>query len=280
MVYSSQWLEAVRSPRARLWKLPEGADEPLMPWITPPVPEALERLFRKEGQTRRLDAGDYVYTPRMPLSLMSLIAEGVAGRAFGSMYSQPKQGMALAVAHRICGGNHTFHSGRPGSGRYFAVTPLVVITLPNARIKARMEEDSELRREVDVQLECCIQSDRIGLAANSVLPVQDRVRLYFLSWAFAYGRLETRGGEEWVRYEAVLPQTQIQRVTSSSLIQVKRCYAELKAAGDLATDAGSVFLRASALDGVWAWLCSGEEITCDYARPKDWRPFLKDAESR
>ena len=86
------------------------------------------------------------------------------------MYSQSKQGMALAVAHRICGGNHTFHSGRPGDGRYFAVTPLEVITLPNARIKERMEACQTLRQAVEVQLECCIQSDRIGLAANSVLP--------------------------------------------------------------------------------------------------------------
>ena len=52
-----------------------------------------------------------------------------------------------------------------------------------------MEACQTLRQAVEVQLECCIQSDRIGLAANSVLPVQDRVRLYFLSWAFAYGEL-------------------------------------------------------------------------------------------
>lgn len=84
-----------------------------------------------------------------------------------------------------------------------------------------------------------------------------------------------RSGAEWVRLEAVLPQTQVQRVTSSSLIQVKRCYAELKAAGDLESDGSTVFIRASALDGVWAWLCSSEEITCDYARPKDWRGFLQ-----
>ncbi len=158
----------------------------------PPVPPELEALFRAEGQVRQLNGGEYVYTPRMPLSLMSLmslITQGVAGRTFGSMYSQSKQGMALAVAHRICGGNHTFHSGRPGNGRYFAVTPLEVITLPNARIKERMEACQTLRQAVEVQLECCIQSDRIGLAANSVLPVQDRVRLYFLSWAFAYGEL-------------------------------------------------------------------------------------------
>lgn len=151
----------------------------------------------------------------------------------------------------------------------------MVITLPNARIKERMGECQTLRQAVEVQLECCIQSDRIGLAANSVLPVQDRVRLYFLSWAFAYGELEMRSGAEWVRLEAVLPQTQVQRVTSSSLIQVKRCYAELKAAGDLENDGSTVFIRASALDGVWAWLCSSEEITCDYARPKDWRGFLQ-----
>ena len=275
MAYSTQWLNVVRRPRMRLWKLPAGAHEPLMPWITPQVPPELEALFRAEGQVRQLNGGEYVYTPRMPLSLMSLITQGVAGRTFGSMYSQSKQGMALAVAHRICGGNHTFHSGRPGNGRYFAVTPLEVITLPNARIKERMEECQTLRQAVEVQLECCIQSDRIGLAANSVLPVQDRVRLYFLSWAFAYGKLEMRSGAEWVRLEAVLPQTQVLRVTSSSLIQVKRCYAELKASGDLLSEGSTVFIRAEALDGVWAWLCSSEDITCDYARPKDWRGFLQ-----
>ena len=84
-----------------------------------------------------------------------------------------------------------------------------------------------------------------------------------------------RSGAEWVRLEAVLPQTQVQRVTSSNLIQVKRCYAELKAAGDLASEGSTVFIRASALDGDWAWLCSSQVITCGFARPKDWRGFLQ-----
>lgn len=274
MSFSNLWLETVSNPRPRAWSLPIGAHEPLMPWITPPVPEELEALFRAEGQVRELKAGEYVYTPNMPLSLMSLVVEGVAGRSYGSMYNQPKQGMALAVAHRICGGNHTFHSRRPGNGRYFAVTPLVVMTLSNDKIKEAMEADADLRRKVDVQLECCIQSDRIGLAANSVLKVQERVNLYFLTWAFAYGQLEKRGSTEWVRFDAVLPQTQIQRVSSASLIQVKRCYADLKAAGDLDVDGSTLYLRSRALDSVWAWLKSGEEITCEFSRPKDWREYL------
>ena len=62
MAYSTQWLNVVRRPRMRLWKLPAGSAEPLMPWITPPVPPELEALFRAEGQVRQLNGGEYVYT--------------------------------------------------------------------------------------------------------------------------------------------------------------------------------------------------------------------------
>ncbi|MDO5531560.1 Crp/Fnr family transcriptional regulator [Sutterella sp.] len=275
MIFGSpHWLRLADRPRIREWRLPFGGHAPLMPWITPAVPAALEKLLLEEGQRRKLEAGEYVYTPRMSLNLMTVVTSGVAGRAFGSMYNQSKQGMALAVAHRICGGNHTFYSGRPGNGRYFAVTDCEVITLPNARIRERMEEDADFRHEVEVQLECCIQSDRIGLAANAVLPVQDRVKLYLLTWAFCYCTLEKRDGEEWVRYPLILPQTQIARVTSASLIHVKRCFSDLRASGDVVADGDQHLLRATALDGVWSWLRSSEEPSSACPRPRDWRGFL------
>ncbi|MDO4937497.1 MAG: hypothetical protein Q4E62_06235 [Sutterellaceae bacterium] len=273
--YSTQWLETVARPRSRSWQLPLGATEPLLPWITPEVPPALKALFQAEGVAREFAPGEYIYTPSMPLTLMTLVVNGVAGRAFGSMYNQAKQGMALAVADRICGGNHTFFSGRPGNGRYFAVTPLKVLILPNARIKEVMREDLSFARQMQVQLECCIQSDRIGLAANSVLPVQQRIGLYFLSWAFAYGQLEMFDDKEWVKFDAILPQTQIARVVSASLIHIKRGFAELKAADDIRSDAGTTWLKSSVLDPLWQWLCSNEEPLSDMPRPKDWRQFLK-----
>ena len=274
--FSTQWLSVVNRPRMRPWQLPFGGAEPLLPWITPEVPPALEALFQTEGVAKECAPGEYIYTPSMPLTLMSLVTEGVAGRAFGSMYNQAKQGMALAVAHRICGGNHTFFSARPGNGRYFAVTPVKVLMLPNRRIKEVMYENQDFARQVEVQLECCIQSDRIGLAANSVLPVQQRILLYFLSWAFAYGNLVFENGKEWVKYDAILPQTQIARVVSASLIHIKRAFAELKACDDLRSDGQSFWLKSSVLDAVWQWLRSNEEPLSDMPRPKEWRDFLGD----
>lgn len=77
-------------------------------------------------------------------------------------------------------------------------------------------------------------------------------------------------------FDAVLPQTQLARLVAASLIQIKRSVAELKTAGILVTEDGLVRVRSASLDGVWQWLCSCEEPVSDFARSKDWRPYVTD----
>ncbi|MDO5530739.1 hypothetical protein [Sutterella sp.] len=272
--YPPQWLEVVRRPRARAWTLPYGADEPLVPWIAPPVPPRLEEIVMREGIRREFEPGEYIYPAGMPLNILTVITEGVAGRTFGSLYNQQKQGMALAIPHRVCAGNHTFFSERPGNGRYFAVSPVKAVSLPNRRIKELMREDLELRELVEVQCECCIQSDRMGLGSIAVLPVMERLKLYFISWGLAYGRLVHEDGTEWLRYPAILPQTQIMRVIVVSLSQIRRAFAELREDGSLVTEGAALILQARALDDTWRWMRNNEEPICAKPRPEDWRELL------
>ena len=110
---SPAWQAALPRPRERKWELPYGADEPLMPWIAPPLPENLKKLFLSIGAEYEAQPGQLIYRVNNDLNSMTLITHGIAGRSFGNPYNQSKYAMAIAIPGRIAGGNHTFFLRRP-----------------------------------------------------------------------------------------------------------------------------------------------------------------------
>ncbi len=274
MNYSLQFMAELQKPRVRPWELPYGAKEPLMPWITPEIPPKLRELFVLRGLEKELKAGEPIYGRRFGLDKMAYVTNGMAARCFGMIANHDKEGFALTIPGRIAGGNHTFHSRRPGNGSYFAITPARVLMLDNRVIKLMMQEDDEFRQEVEVQLECLIQSDRIGLAANMGLSVKDRIALQFLSWAFAYGRLSRLDDHDWIECDIVLPIPEIARIVCASVIQVQRELTVWKNKGYFLREGGKVKIRCKVLDKAWEWLRGNEEDVCEYRRNKTYKAYL------
>ncbi|WP_277030353.1 Crp/Fnr family transcriptional regulator [Turicimonas muris] len=271
---SPAWQAALQRPRERKWELPYGADEPLMPWIAPPLPENLKKLFLSIGAEYEAQPGQLIYRVNNDLNSMTLITHGIAGRSFGNPYNQSKYAMAIAIPGRIAGGNHTFFSRRPGNGSYFAVSPVRCRKLRNDTLKALMKEDKDFHEQMCVHLECLIQSDRIGLAANMSLPVRDRIFLFFLTWSFAYGRLIEINGTEYVECDVCINQTEVAKVVAASIIQVRREIGLLKESNFYHKENDTIRFSSDALDPAWLWLCGNEEGGNLYQRNKDWRSYL------
>ncbi len=269
-----KFLAELQRPRSRSWTLPYGSAEPLVPWITPCNPPKLLALFKKHGRKVVLKTGENIYDSKTGLDHMTLVTRGLAGRCFGKTTNQEKEGYALTIPGRIAGGNHSFYSGRPGNGSYFAICPVTALVLSNARIKMAMDEDSEFRHEMEVQLECLIQSDRIGLAANMCLPVKDRILLFYLSWAFSYGTLSEADGFNWVNYKITLSIPEIARIVTASPVQVQRELTAWKKANSFFRSEDKIMIRGDLIDKVWTWLCANEETPSFFKRDKDWKVYL------
>ena len=235
-------------PRHRHWTYPYGPTVPVMPWIMPPVPDELRQIFQQFGFRQTLNAGEYIFTQDRSIDALVLLEKGFSGRVFGSLYNQSTAAMALSIPYRLAGGNHNFWSHRAGNGRYFALTDITVIYLDQDEMKRHTAQDEKLRFYLNVLLELSFQSDRIGFASIALLPVLSRLLMYYLSWGFAYAERVTYQGDEWLRFETLLSQERIAQVTSASIVQIKRCIAELRKLNMLIREEPYWYVRASTLD--------------------------------
>ncbi len=249
---------------------------PLMPWITPEVPGRLLKAMLQAGGLRHLHPGEYVFKQNDPYDRLVVLMSGLGARAFGSLFTQNAAALALSIPGRILGGNHCFFSGRPGVGRYFALTEADILSAPSAALKRMMREDLDLAAESAAYLDMCLQSNRIGLGAIALLPVRSRILVWVLTWGFVYGTLERNAqGEEVLRLTPGLPVELLARVVSANPSQVKRDIARLKEDGVLERGSQDVAVRAAALDSIWNWLYSIEELEAPLRRLPDWRPYVQ-----
>lgn len=249
---------------------------PLMPWITPEVPGRLFKAMLQAGGLHHLHPGEYVFKQNDPYDRLVVLVSGLGARAFGSLFTQNAAALALSIPGRILGGNHCFFSGRPGVGRYFALTEADILSAPSAALKRMMREDLDLAAESAAYLDMCLQSNRIGLGAIALLPVRSRILVWVLTSGFVYGTLERNAqGEEVPRLTPGLPVELLARVVSANPSQVKRDIARLKEDGVLERGSQDVAVRAAALDSIWNWLYSIEELEAPLRRLPDWRPYVQ-----
>lgn len=253
---------------------PENAHIPMLCWITPRVPLAIETLIRNTGYTKKLRAGEYVFGPNDCYDALVYLKDGLGGRAFGSEFTQPANAIALSIPGRIIGGNHCFFSGHPGVGRYFLLTEGEVIYAPRQRILEAIRRDASLFEQFAAYLDQLFQCDRLGFGAIALLPVQARLLHWLLAWGFTFGDLETEAGETRLVFEPMLSVNLLSRVVSANPSQVKRDLQMLKQSGVLQKKGRSVYVEPSALDSVWLWLRDSEERAAVYRRPVDWRPYI------
>lgn len=247
---------------------------PLMPWVTPPIPEPLMGEMHRLGSRRMIEAGEYVFPAEMPFDHLVVLLSGIGGRAFGSLLNQNANALALAIPGRIFGGNHCFFSEHPGVGRYMAITPVEALYVSKLKLKQALRSSTALFELTAAHLDLCFQSDRLGFGAIALLPVRERLLLWCLSWGFVYGRLVFRSDGEWLRLEPMLPVELLARVVSSTPSQVKRDLASLRSSGIWCRDDDALWIRTDALDKPWVWLCHSEEWTAVLKRPSDWRTFF------
>lgn len=248
---------------------------PLMPWITPAVPPRLFKAMLETGIVRHLHPGEYIFKQNERFDRLVMLLNGLGGRAFGSLYTQTAAAIALSVPMRILGGNHCFFSARPGVGRYFALTEADVLSARSADLKHLMRADFPLAEESASFLDMLLQSDRIGLGAIALLPTRSRILVWALSWGFIYGDLERDAlGREVLRLSPVLPMDLLARVICANPSQIKRDFAALKAEKIFGRDGQDFLFLAEALDSVWNWLYSIEELESALRRSPEWRGYV------
>lgn len=270
------FLRKLQCKRPTCWNDAAGTPlTPLMPWITPSMPPKLLDAMIRLGSVRRLHPGEYVFKQNDRYDRLVLLLDGLGARAFGSLFTQTSAALALSVPGRLLGGNHCFFSGRPGVGRYFALTQANILSASSFELKQLMREDLSLAEESAAYLDMCLQSDRIGLGVIALLPARSRILAWALSWGFVYGELQVEPrGDEILRLSPVLPVDLIARVVSTNPSQVKRDLAELKKQGVLKRDGQDLLVLASALDPIWNWLYGIEELEAPLRRLPDWRVYV------
>lgn len=99
----------------------------------------------------------------------------------------------------------------------------------------------------------------MGFAAETLLDIDDRILVFFLSWAVMYGHKITDGGTDWVEMPLALRGEALRYVINCSSAAIERSLAALRKDGTLVVENDRMRVRLSALEKAHQWLRSSEE---------------------
>lgn len=264
--HSSSWLKEIEVFRNRINEDDDYAI-PTYPWLAPPLHSKLRSLIERWGVETELAPHDPVLGSKQDkVDKLVLVKSGVTARCFGSVYGVQRPAVAFSIAGRLACGNLNFFSHRPCIGRYFALVPSVVVSIPQSLLFSICEKDPAMMLTVAKEFELINLSDRLGFGIHSSLGVDDRLLAYFITWVVAYGREEEIDGEIWIRMPAPLRGEALQYVVNCSSAALERAIGKLKSAGMLVSQADSALVKLECLLPVHRWIRNIEERSSDLHR--------------
>lgn len=188
---------------------------------------------------------------------------------------------AIAIStpgHFACG-NLNFFSSHPCIGRYYALVPSEIISVPQSLMKSLMRADPELAQLISIQLELCTLSDRMAFGADTALPADMRLKVFFIAWFRNYGRfVAPEGGEGWCVMPISVQRKYLAAIIAASRVWLDKTFKDWKNRDLYRTDGSFVLMRPSLLEPGYRWLVEMEEAS-RRARPElfsDWLALIEE----
>jgi hypothetical protein len=246
--------------------LRDSEKQPVFPSIASAAPPCIIRLFERIGIPRTLEAEEPLFSPGSPVNCLVLIRKGVTARAIGS---ETNKTMAISIPGRIACGNLNFFTGRSCMGNYFAIVPSEVLYIRRELLLGIVENDAELLLHFVKTAELCALSDRMAFAALTLLPVESRLKAFYLAWAANYARYRREpNGEGWLVMPPSLPRKYLCYLVNSSRCSLDEILKKWKASAKFSWSRSEVKIRPSLLQESWQWMREIEEPSA-FRRPKE-----------
>ncbi len=257
---SAEWEAAISQPKREARFDGSPSCIPILPWITPSLHPELRALVERLGTSRRLAAGENIFSPDTPVKDLVLVRRGVTARSVGDPDGQAAQAIAFATPGHIAAGNLNFFTQRPAFGHYFALTNCEIISCPSHLLRQIITQDLHLMNLAVQQFESCALSDRIGLGCLALLGVEMRIKTLAYIWAVNYARVITSPGEPmWLEMPVPLPRNVRCRVVSTSSVTMDKVLKEWKDAGVWIRQGDWVRLPVSHLMDIFLWLSKSSD---------------------
>lgn len=256
---SAHWFEDIEKTRQSPWNGSAGPDFPVVPWIHPELHPQIRSLIERWGTEKQLGAQDPVLGTSDRVDQLVFVKSGITARCVGSPFSQSRLSVAVSIPGRLACGNLNFFTHRSCLGRYFALVPSVTLSVPQDLVMSLAKKDPEFMQILCTQFELANLSDRMGFAAETLLDIDDRILVFFMSWAAVYGHKITEGDTDWVEMPLTLRGEALRYVINCSSAALERCLAALRKDGTLIVENDRMRVQLKALEKAHQWLRSSEE---------------------
>lgn len=256
---SAQWFTAIENTRHAMWQSDIGPDFPVFPWIHAALHPKIRSIIERWGVEKKLNAQDHVLGASDRVNQLVLVKSGLTARCVGSPFSQSRLSVAISIPGRLACGNLNFFTRRPCVGRYFALVPSVIVSVSQDLVMSLAKKDPEFMLILCKQFELANLSDRMGFASETLLDIDERILVFFMSWAAVYGHQVTIDNTEWVEMPLTLRGDALRYVINCSSAAIERSLASLRKSNTLVVENDMMRVQLKALERAHQWLRSSEE---------------------
>ena len=267
---SSSWLSKINTSAdfVRSNYDPNVDKKPLFPLIAHPIHPELRQLLNNIGIKRSLDAGEFIFKYGELIHCIAMVTKGITARQVGQ---SPDNIMAISIPGRLACGNLNFFTEYPCVGSYHALAPSEVCIVDSKLLKTILAKEPELLWHFVENTELITLSDRLGFAVQSMLPLEERIKSFYLAWAVNYAVYEpsTEENEEgWLTMPPTLQRKHLCNLAKSSKFSLDATLKDWKASGQLCMEDGMIKIRPSLLKSCYDWMAKLEEGS-PYKRPEE-----------
>ena len=281
--FSYAWYAAIHDTRrySGSWSDLSGPRVPVVPWITPPIVPAVRNFFRRMGEIREFDPGDWLY-PHVQVRSFMYVESGITGRILASLDGQSGAGaMALSPPGRYASGNLNWITGRPAIGRYQALSHVRVREIRHSEALEYVHAlDADQYLKMLAQAELINLSDRMGFAVLALLPAIDRFKALLLGWAIYFGHLSEDEGTMRVTIPIPGRKAHIAQVIRTSGVTLDSILSEMRSNSAYRREGDFVSFEAAALQGIHDWMRHADGEEAFLPRPRRVEDLLLEAEAQ
>ena len=246
-VHNSVWLAEINKTKKTSFF---NAKKTLVfPAIANECPAEIVQLIETIGTETYVEAGNPIETSQG--NDIILVKQGIAGRV---IYSDHGSIMTIALPRRLGSGDINFFTEQPTFEKCFAVVPTRIIRTSKKILEPFLKTEPELLVLFACNNEQVSLSQRLSFLSLAILPVEERIKMFFLSWSVNYARFIKSEDEGWLTMPFVIQRKYLNMVTKSSKSSLDYVLSEWKRNRLLITDKHRLSIRPSLLKSSFEWL--------------------------
>jgi len=221
----------------------------VFPAIPNELPSQILRLIEAIGTEFNVEAGESIEKDQN--HEIVLIRQGIVGRV---VYSNLGSLMTIALPKRLSSGDINFFTEQPTFEKCFAIVPTKIICTSKKMLEPFLKTDPKLLVLFASNTEHVSLSQRLSFLTLALLPVEERIKMFFLSWSANYAYFDKTDNEGWLRMPFVIQRKYLKIVTKSSKTSLDCVLSDWKSKGVLLTEKHMLSLRPSLLKPSFDWL--------------------------